>query len=223
MDAWRRKENRWTQKPGGGRGAREAAVGEGGGREREIGRGRNSAANRTPWRMRAGAAGVGPRKEGGVADGCAGMRSSLGGEGTRKLFQRKVSPITKPPQTQVPFPLPCGLWVLGCRLWLPQRQTSHHESSSRSIDWTKGSGGRRTLKLAPSRATAHRVPPSCKFPECLRGEPTQYKYLPAQPQGRRNSYFVSSYEVRGSASQRVLRRTQRTKVPTDQEPSPRLR
>lgn len=33
-----------------------------GGREREIGRGRNSAANQTPWRMRAGAAGVGPRK-----------------------------------------------------------------------------------------------------------------------------------------------------------------
>src|SRR5690606_20888752 len=48
---------------------------------------------------------------------------------------------------------------------------------------------------------------------------TQYKYLPAQPQGRRNPFFVSSYEVRGHASLRVLRSTQRPKVPTDQEPS----
>lgn len=88
--------------------------------------------------MRAGAVGVGIWNDWGAADGCAGMRSSLGGEGTRKLFAaKKVSPITEP---QVPFPLPCRLWVLG-RLLLCPSGTSHHESSSRSGDWTKVSGG----------------------------------------------------------------------------------
>lgn len=124
------------------------------------------------------------------------MRSSLGGEGTRKLFAAKMS-LQSPsaPKPKSPFPLPWACGYFGVRCGAPAARVA---ANHRLAPATGGKGPHAETRTKSGHTASPQGPRLASFPNACEGEKEPTPQVPPRRSRRavviRTSYRLTRYE-----------------------------